>query len=91
MNRYLIETTHTKEDCLQVLDMIAAHGFITHYDWGCGDGLHKGWAIIEADSSTEALLSVPPLVRNKAQVIKLNKFSPEVIETLHKEKANQQK
>jgi hypothetical protein len=56
MNRYLIETTHTKEDCLHTLDLILAHGFITHYDWGCEDGLHTGWAIVEADSREEALL-----------------------------------
>ena len=85
MNRYLIETTHTKEDCLHVLDLILAHGFITHYDWGCEDGIHTGWAIVEAENSSEALLSVPPLIRDKARAIKLKKFSPEVIQSFHEQ------
>ncbi|HVO73155.1 MAG TPA: hypothetical protein VMT35_03965 [Ignavibacteriaceae bacterium] len=85
MDRYLIETTHTKEDCLHVLDLILAHGFITHYDWGCDDGVHTGWAIVEADSRSEALLSVPPLIRNKARAVKIRKFSPEIIQSFHKQ------
>jgi hypothetical protein len=83
MDRYLIETTHTKEDCLRILDMVLSYGFITHYDWGCEDGTHKGWAVVEANSSEEALLSVPPLVREKAQVIKLKRYSPEMIQSFH--------
>ena len=85
MDRYLIETTHTKEDCLHVLDLILAHGFITHYDWGCAEGIHKGWVIVEADSSSEALLSVPPLIRDKATVIKLNKYSPQQLQSFHEQ------
>jgi hypothetical protein len=85
MDRYLIETAHTKEDCLHALDLILAHGFITHYDWGCKVGIHKGWVIVEADSSSEALLSVPPLIRDKATVIKLNKYSPEEIQVFHEQ------
>jgi len=84
MDRYLIESTHSKEDCLHALDLILAHGYITHYDWGCEDGIHTGWAIVEADSNSEALLSVPPLIRDKARAVKLKKFSPEVIQSLHK-------
>jgi hypothetical protein len=83
MNKYLIETTHTKEDCLHVLDLILAYGFITHYDWGCEDGVHMGWAIVEADSNSEALLSVPPLIRDKARAVKLKKFTPEIIQSFH--------
>ncbi|MDO8549457.1 MAG: hypothetical protein Q7S39_04790 [Ignavibacteria bacterium] len=85
MNRYLIETTHTKEDCLHVLDLVLAHGFITHYDWGCEEGIHTGWAVVEADSSAEALLSVPPFIREKARAIKLKKYSPEVIQSFHEQ------
>ena len=83
MDRYLIETSHTAEDCVHVLDQVLSHGYITHYDWGCLDGVHMGWVIIEAESHAEALLSVPPLIRNKARAIKLNKFSPEEIQCLH--------
>jgi len=85
MNRYLIESTHAKEDCLKVLENFAAYGHITHFDWGCENGVCAGWAIIEADNIEEALLSVPPLVRDKTRVVKLSKFSPETIQQFHKD------
>jgi hypothetical protein len=84
MNRYLIESEHTKEDCVRVLDLIVASGYITHYDWGCETGVHTGWVIVEADSEEEALLSVPSIIRSKARAIKLNKFTPQIIESFHK-------
>src|SRR5215472_14713678 len=40
-----------------------AHRVIpTHFDWGCMDRVHVGWAVIEADSEARARLAVPPLV-----------------------------
>ncbi|MCI0450681.1 MAG: hypothetical protein L0Y79_13045 [Chlorobi bacterium] len=83
MDRYLIESTHTDEVCIHILDLILAQGYLTHYDWGCKDGVHMGWAIVEADSKEEAILTVPSLIRNKARVIKLNKFTPEDVKCLH--------
>ena len=84
MERYLIESNHTGEDCLHILDLILAQGYLTHYDWGCKDGVHIGWAIVEADSREEALLSVPSLIRSKARAEKLNKFTTEEVQSLHK-------
>jgi len=69
---------------LHILDLILAQGYLTHYDWGCKDGVHIGWAIVEADSREEALLSVPSLIRSKARAVKLNKFTTEEVQSLHK-------
>jgi hypothetical protein len=85
MNKYLIESNHTAEECVHVLDLVVAHGYITHYDWGCEAGVHSGWVIIEAESEEEAMLSVPTAMRPKARVVKLNKFTPQMIEEFHKE------
>jgi hypothetical protein len=85
MERYMIESSHDREDCLHVLDEFVVYGHITHFDWGCENGVCKGWAIVEADSPEEALLCVPALVRNKATVTKLSKFSPEKIQEFHEE------
>jgi hypothetical protein len=85
MNRYIIETSHSPEDCLHVLDNFVAYGHITHFEWGCEGGVCAGWAIIEAESEEEALLSVPSLVRNKTKVVKLSKFTPEKIQEFHEE------
>jgi hypothetical protein len=77
MEKYLIETPHTDQDCNLLVDQIYAMGYLYHFDWGCKVGVHCGWAIVEAENEAEARLAVPPLVRNKARVIQLNKFFDE--------------
>ncbi len=83
MDRYMIETLHTAQDCQRLVDEIRAMGYLRNFDWGCDSDVHTGWAIIEAESEAEARLVVPPLVRGKARVIKLNKFSANEIRSLH--------
>jgi len=88
MNRYMIISGHTVQDCRKAVKYFAEFyaGYITHFEWGCKDDDHNAYAIIEADSHEQALLSVPPLLRDKARVIKLTYFHPKKIgeETLHR-------
>jgi hypothetical protein len=65
------------------VEWVHAQGYLYHFDWGCMDGEHCGWAIIEVKSEDQARLVVPPLVRRKARVIKLNKFEEEDVKSLH--------
>lgn len=83
MDRYLIETPHREQDCVNLLQLVHAAGYLTHFDWGCMNGVHTGWAIIEAEDDTQARLAVPPLVRGQARVVKLNKFDPAMVAQLH--------
>ena len=83
MNRYLVVSPHTPEDCVKKLKQVEAIGSITHFDWGCKDGEHCGWVIIEADNKSEALLVVPTFERPKARVIQLTKFTPEDVKSMH--------
>lgn len=76
MDRYLIETPHEVEECTRLFSELRAMGYLYHFDWGCNAGVHSGWAIIEAESEQQAQMAVPPLVRHKARVIKLNRFDP---------------
>jgi hypothetical protein len=85
MNRYLIETSHNREDCLHILDQFVAYGHITHFEWGCESGVCTGWAMIEAESEEQALYSVPSLLRSKARAVKLSQFTPEKIQEFHEE------
>jgi len=85
MNRYMVETSHNREDCLHVLDEFVIHGHITHFEWGCESGVCTGWAFVDAESEEQALYAVPSLIRNKARVIKLSKFTPEKIQEFHEE------
>ena len=80
MDRYLIETPHTSGECLGLIELINAQGYLWNFDWGCEAGIHCGWAIIRAEDQSQARLAVPPLVRNRARVIRLNKFDSTSIE-----------
>lgn len=83
MERYLIETPHTDENCLALIDELNAQGYLQHFDWGCRAGIHSGWAVIEAENEVQARLCVPPLVRGNARITQLNKFSEEDVAQLH--------
>jgi hypothetical protein len=84
MERYIVIAPHTAENCVKALQQVEAIGYITHFDWGCRDGEHCGWVIIEADSAKEALMVVPSSDRASARAIKLTKFTPADIKPLHK-------
>ena len=81
MERYLIETPHTDLDCLMLVEQVYAMGYLNHFDWGCPEGVHSAWAIIEAESYDQARLAVPPFIRRKARIVRLNKFTGETIDT----------
>ena len=57
-----------------LVDEIQAMGYLHHFDWGCPEGIHTGWALIEAENEAEARLAVPSLVRRKARIVKVSKF-----------------
>ncbi|MFQ5943258.1 MAG: hypothetical protein ACE5JF_06875 [Anaerolineales bacterium] len=80
MTRYLIEVPHedNKDACNQAVQAFMETGshFMTNADWGCGDGEHKAWFIVDLDSRDQAKQLLPPLFRENAKVIELQKFSP---------------
>lgn len=83
MPRYLIELRHGDEHaaCVKALRAIEQYGshFVTHADWGCKAGTHRGWLIVELGSRDEAMQLVPPEYRQEARVVELNRFSREEI------------
>ncbi len=83
MERFIVISPHTAKDCAAVLKQMLYTGYITHFEWGCADGEHTGWAILEAENPKEALLVVPPGQRPQAHVVRLNRFSPEEITRMH--------
>jgi hypothetical protein len=83
MNRYLVESTHAAEDCHHVVEQFIFHGHVMNFDWGCEEGVHSGWAILESENEAMALLAVPPHLRSKSRAIKLTKFTPEKFQHIH--------
>jgi hypothetical protein len=84
--KYLIQSPHTKEECLRELDELSAKGQKTlgQFFWGCSQGDHTGYAIVDAKSAVEAKRLVPDFISSKARVIELVQFSTEQIRSMHK-------
>ena len=57
-----------------------AIGYLTHFYWGCKSGDHTGYAMIDAESEKEALLSIPTVIRNKGKAIGIVQFDPKDVE-----------
>ena len=78
MDRYMIISEHTEADCRAAVKHFTQFhaGFLTHFEWGCYDNDHHAYAIIEAESHSQAKLSVPPLFRDHVKAIKLTHFKP---------------
>jgi hypothetical protein len=79
MARFLIEVPHSSDTvaCTKAVEVFLRTGshFLTHADWGCKDGVHKAWLIIDVDSKDEARNVVPPEFRADAKVVSLNTFT----------------
>ena len=83
MKRFMVISHHTAQDCVKAVKETLAIGYLTHFDWGCKDGVHTGWAVLEAEDKPQAMMSVPTFLRNKAQVVQILKFKPEKVAALH--------
>jgi hypothetical protein len=84
MARFLIEVPHEEDvvACARVVEIFlkTVSHFLTHTDWGCEDGEHKAWIIVDMDSKEEARRIVPPAFRSQARIVGLNKFTMEQID-----------
>ena len=85
MTKYVVESTHTPEECAQALDMMLEKGEDTlkKFAFGCNAGEHTGWAYVDADSEEKALEIVPEPLRDKACVHEVNIFTPGEIRAAH--------
>jgi hypothetical protein len=72
MHKYLINSIQSSSEITLLSNYPEAIGYITHYKWIICDDEYQGCVVLEADNENEALLSVPPLVRHKAKVHKIN-------------------
>jgi hypothetical protein len=90
--RFLIEVPHenTFAACLGAIEVFHKTGshFLTHADWGCKDGVHKAWIVVDVDSREEAMAIVPTLFRQHATIVQLNTFTAAEVEHLRKQAAS---
>jgi len=94
MARFLIEVPHEPEvlACARVVQIFLKTGshFLSNADWGCKDGDHRAWIMVDVDNKEQARTIIPPAFRKDAKIVQLNKFTMEEIDeilTYHKDKA----
>ena len=81
MERYLIEVPHEGEgtvtacnNAVRIFLQTGSH-FLKQADWGCHDGEHKAWLIVEVENKEQACQVVPSFFRSNAKITKLNSFT----------------
>ena len=86
MARFLIEIPHEEATvaCARVVDVFLKTGshYLSTADWGCKDGVHKSWMVVDVDTKEDALRIVPPAFRAQAKVVQLNAFTMKEIESI---------
>ena len=86
VSKFLIEVPHAADalGCARVVRVFLATGshFLTNAEWGCRDGVHSAWMIVNVDSKAEALGILPPAFRAGARIVALNQFSMADIEPI---------
>lgn len=79
MKRFLIKVPHedNKIACARAIQVFLQTGshFLVNADWGCLDGEHKAWIILEGENKEDALSVLPLQVRPQAKIVELTKFS----------------
>ena len=94
MPRFLIEVPHEAERiaCARTVQVFLSSGshFLSHADWGCRDGDHHAWMIVDVADKHEALANVPPAFRASARIVGLNYFTVSEIDRILEEHRRQE-
>jgi hypothetical protein len=91
MARFLIEVPHEAnfvacERAVRVFLDTGSH-FLSHADWGCMDGVHKAWLIVDVETKEQAYDILPAAYRNQALIVKLNEFTLPQMDEMAKQHA----
>jgi hypothetical protein len=86
MPRFLVVVPHEAEPvaCARAVKLLLETGshFLTHAEFGCRDGDHRGWVIVETENKDQARWMLPPIFRPSAEIIGLSRFSLEELNEL---------
>ena len=86
MPKFLIEVPHEAEQvaCARVVQLFLSTGshFLAQAEWGCFDGVHSAWIVVDVESKEEALRVIPAPLRARSKIVGLNRFSMSDIEPI---------
>lgn len=85
MTNYIVESSHTPQECLKALDEILANSpqLLSKFEWGCNTGDHTGWANIQANNKTDIKSQIPSFIEKRTRIVEVGKFTPEQIKSFH--------
>jgi len=90
MSHFLIEVPHAegKIACTRAMEIFMATGshFLANAEWGCEDGEHKAWLIVDLESREQAKQIIPSFYRDRAKITKLFKVTSKDVEGFKTEK-----
>ena len=88
MTMFLIESPHTPDECMNVMDEVNKSGSkeLASWHWGCMSGNHTGYRMVMATDENAALARVPADVRAKAHAYKVSTMTPAQLDAAHKHK-----
>ncbi len=86
MAKFLIEVPHEAEKtaCIRAIQILLQTGshYLTNAQFGCRDGEHKGWVIVDVDSKEDARRILPPAYRAQSKIVGLSRFSMEELDDM---------
>lgn len=87
-NVYFVQAPHTPDQCIKTLDDLKGKGdaFLSKFEFGCMSGDHTGYAFLEGKSEDDVRQMLPKDIQANAKIQKVDKFTPDQIEKLHKGK-----
>jgi hypothetical protein len=89
-NVYFVQSSHTPEQCLKTLTEVKDKGdvFLSKFEFGCMSGKHVGYAFLEGTSEENVKQMLPKDIQSTATILKVDKFTAQQIENIHKEHAS---
>jgi hypothetical protein len=85
-NLYFVQSSHTPEQCVTTLTDMKSKGdpFLSKFQFGCMSGDHTAYAFLEGKSEADVRASLPKDLQASAKIEKVDKFTSDQIEKLHK-------
>ena len=85
---YLVQIPHTSDQCVKTLTDLKGKGdaFLTKFEFGCMSGDHTGYAFLSGKSEDDVRMMLPKDVQASAKIEKVDKFTADQIDKLHKDK-----
>lgn len=85
MSDFMIQSPHTKEECLHALDETLAKGpeVLSKFEYGCQKGDHTAYAMVNVQDETAARALIPQFLQGKAKIVPIARITPQEIRAYH--------